>query len=146
MPAPRPRGEDEALVAHHRFLWDDDETPSSSYGEQVARKYYDSLYKEYAIANLKHYRTRGVALRWRTESEVLDGTGQVTCANQRCSSHTTETSRLATWEVPFTYEERGARGVVAKEALVKLVLCPHCSKKMHAARSTSSTRPKRSDA
>ncbi|WFC96300.1 hypothetical protein MBRA1_002957 [Malassezia brasiliensis] len=120
----------DALRRHHRFLRDERERPDSSYEAQVARKYYDSLYKEFAIANLKHYRTRGIALRWRTEDEVVDGIGQFTCANQRCEWHAEPTIRtkLETYEVPFAYEEPGEEGTpVRKQALVKRITCvaPH---------------------
>ncbi|KAI3624667.1 hypothetical protein CBS14141_003095 [Malassezia furfur] len=116
----------DALRRHHRFLRDDRERPDASYEAQVARKYYDSLYKE-------HYRTRGIALRWRTEDEVVDGIGQFTCANQRCEWHVEPTIRtkLETYEVPFAYEEPGEDGApVRKQALVKLVLCAACAVKL----------------
>ncbi|KAI3617242.1 hypothetical protein CBS9595_003151 [Malassezia furfur] len=116
----------DVLRRHHRFLRDDRERPDASYEAQVARKYYDSLYKE-------HYRTRGIALRWRTEDEVVDGIGQFTCANQRCEWHAEPTIRtkLETYEVPFAYEEPGQEGApVRKQALVKLVLCAACAVKL----------------
>ena len=53
-----------------------------------------------------------LGLRWRTEAEVLSGKGQFSCGARGCS----ETRGLATFEVPFGYEEAGER----KEALVKV--------------------------
>ena len=55
-----------------------------------------------------------LGLRWRTEAEVLSGKGQFSCGARGCS----ETRGLATFEVPFGYEEMGKR----KEALVKVCL------------------------
>lgn len=93
---------------------------------------------QYAIANLKHYRTRGIALRWRTEDEVVDGIGQDSCANQRCADHyeVDAPPPLGEFEVPFAYEEPDADGrMVAKQALVKVVLCDPCAEKLqHASR------------
>ena len=34
------------LAEHHQFLRDADDESDNSYGARVARKYYDSLYKE----------------------------------------------------------------------------------------------------
>ena len=71
-----------------------------------------------------------MALRWRTEAEVLSGAGEETCGNTRCAYHEPQTERalppLTTLEVPFAYSEQGQ----AKSALVKLVLCERCSNKL----------------
>ncbi|PKI82661.1 hypothetical protein MVES_003518 [Malassezia vespertilionis] len=119
---PPRRTDFDILREHARFLHTDD--LAHSYEAQLARAYYDSLYKEFAIANLKHYRTRGIALRWRTEEEVLGGIGQYTCANQRCARHKRRTrTALSEYEVPFAYQEtetvEGHVQRVHKEALVK---------------------------
>jgi protein FRA10AC1 len=71
------------------------------------------------------------ALRWRTESEVLSGAGESTCGNTRCEHHHLtrvpgEMMSLSTLELPFGYEERGKQ----KSALVKVVLCNRCVKKL----------------
>ena len=70
------------------------------------------------------------SLRWRTENEVLDGTGETTCANMRCEYHRPHSAltppSLTTLELPFAYEEQG----VTKQALVKVVLCPKCVGKL----------------
>lgn len=103
----------------------------------LATKYYNTLFREYAICNLKHARSGKVGLRWRSEAEVLSGIGHLTCSSLRCEHHQplpelaarfeddpdSETPlvqvRLGEYEVPFVYEERGER----KECLVKVVLC-----------------------
>ncbi|KAH0833012.1 folate-sensitive fragile site protein Fra10Ac1-domain-containing protein [Lanmaoa asiatica] len=116
------------LKASHRFLRDDTAAEgSASWNDQLAKKYYDSLYREFAICDLKHYKSGNFALRWRTESEVLDGIGETSCANTRCEHHRSpSSSELSTLELPFAYEEHGDQ----KEALVKIVLCPRCVRKL----------------
>ena len=42
-----------------RFLRDDDEK-ASSWDEQLAMKYYTSLYREFAVCDLKHYKSGNV--------------------------------------------------------------------------------------
>jgi len=60
------------------------------------------------------------ALRWRTEEEVLSGTGESSCGNTRCKHHNVNSfvPSLSTLELPFAYEEQGE----TKSALVKTVL------------------------
>lgn len=74
------------------------------------------------------------ALRWRTEDEVLSGAGETTCGNTRCSHHVSTRFQneggsrvsLTTLELPFAYLEHGE----SKSALVKVVLCGRCVKKL----------------
>ncbi|KAG1796264.1 folate-sensitive fragile site protein Fra10Ac1-domain-containing protein [Suillus plorans] len=115
------------LKASHKFLRDGaDDEASTSWNDRLAQKYYESLYREFAICDLKHYRSGNFSLRWRTETEVLSGTGETTCANARCLEHAASSTSLTTLELPFTYEEHGQR----KEALVKVVLCSKCVRKI----------------
>ncbi|KAI0787479.1 folate-sensitive fragile site protein Fra10Ac1, partial [Fomes fomentarius] len=100
---------------------------------RLAKKYYSSLYREYAVCDLKHYKSGNFALRWRTEEEVLSGAGESTCGNTRCPLHKefpngTDDGHpaLTTLELPFSYQEHGE----SKFALVKVVLCPKCCKKL----------------
>ncbi|TFK28145.1 hypothetical protein FA15DRAFT_584943, partial [Coprinopsis marcescibilis] len=123
-----------------RFLREDpgdDSTEGSrnaqDWDEQLAAKYYDSLYREFAICDLKHFKSGNFSLRWRTEEEVLEGTGETTCANSRCEFHhgpskyrSIETPALTTLELPFAYIEHGE----SKSALVKVVLCAGCVSKL----------------
>lgn len=60
-----------------------------------------------------------VALRWRTEREVIDGRGQFSCGHKACTSR----DALRSWEVNFAYTEHGGR----HNALVKVRLCIDCS-------------------
>ena len=53
-----------------------------------------------------------MALRWRTEKEVIVGKGQFECGNKKCNIK----EGLRSWEVNFGYVEQGEK----KNALVKL--------------------------
>lgn len=64
-----------------------------------------------------------IALRWRIEQEVVIGKGQFICGNKKCN----EKDSLRTWEVNFAYREQGEK----KNALVKIRLCPECSRKLN---------------
>ena len=61
----------------------------------------------------------------------MSGAGESTCGNTRCAHHFTPTNGrqlppLSTLEVPFAYVEHGE----TKQALVKLVLCERCTRKL----------------
>lgn len=118
------------LKASHKFLREDEDpgAHNSSWNDQLAQKYYDNLFREFAVCDLKHYKSGNFALRWRTESEVLSGAGENSCGNTRCKHHNNQdtATQLTTLELPFAYEEHGER----KSALVKVVLCPRCLKKL----------------
>ncbi|GJQ81659.1 hypothetical protein Trydic_g8537 [Trypoxylus dichotomus] len=107
---------------NHRFLWDEDDKPES-WEEEFARKYYDKLFKEYCIGDLSRYKENKIALRWRIEKEVISGKGQFICGNKACDNE----DDMKSWEVNFAYLEKGEK----KNALVKIRLCPHCSKKLN---------------
>lgn len=117
--------EAEILAENHRFLRDenDDEELESNWGARVAKKYYDRLFKEYALSDLSRYKEGRIALRWRTQAEVISGKGQFECGNIACD----EKEGLKSWEVNFGYLEAGEK----KNALVKLRLCAECSVKLH---------------
>ncbi|KAI8098290.1 folate-sensitive fragile site protein Fra10Ac1-domain-containing protein [Gilbertella persicaria] len=110
------------LRENHKFVRSelDDNT---TWEERVAKKYYDRLFKEYAICELKYYKEGKIALRWRTEKEVVVGKGQFICASTRCDC----TTSLTSWEVNFGYVENGEK----KNELVKVRLCPECSDKLN---------------
>ncbi|GAA5893862.1 hypothetical protein JCM8208_001263 [Rhodotorula glutinis] len=152
-PPLKPASKDEldVLKERHQFVRDSNVDPATlSWEDQLAFKHYETLFKEYAIVNLKHYKSGAIALRWRTETEVLSGIGHLTCASLRCEYHEPSPSllaalelddgappapddetplvsvRLEELEVPFGYDERGER----KSVLVKVVLCRECAKKL----------------
>lgn len=111
----------DVIRENHKFLWDDEEP--SSWEEQLAKKYYDRLYKEYCIADLRLYKEGKVGLRWQIEAELVTGKGQFMCGEKSCN----KTESLRTWEVNFGYIEQGEK----KNALVKLRLCKDCSYKLN---------------
>ncbi|KAK9301690.1 hypothetical protein QLX08_006095 [Tetragonisca angustula] len=113
----------DVIKENHRFLWDQDNDKPETWGARLAKKYYDKLFKEYCIADLTYYKQNKVALRWRTEKEVIVGKGQFECGNKKCK----EKEDLKSWEVNFGYIEHGQK----KNALVKLRLCPECSTKLN---------------
>ena len=109
-----------------RFLIDEDdeyeEADNNSWEMRLVRAYNDKLYKEYALTDFRLTApgTDKLALRWRTENEVISSKGQFICANIPCN----EVLDLTSWQVDFRYSEAG----ITKAALVKLRLCPDCSK------------------
>lgn len=105
-----------------RFIREGNEH-NSTWEQRVAKKYYDKLFKEYAICELKFYKQGKIALRWRVEKEVVSGKGQFTCGSTRCES----TDGLKSWEVNFGYMEDGEK----KNELVKVRLCLDCSHKLN---------------
>ncbi|XP_020810154.1 protein FRA10AC1 [Drosophila serrata] len=109
----------DVIRENHRFLWEEDEevdTDSLSWEQRLALRYYKKLFKEYCIADLSRYMENKIALRWRTEQEVVTGIGQFQCGSRHCG----ERSDLRSWEVNFKYIENGA----PRNALVKVRLCP----------------------
>lgn len=110
------------IRSNHRFLWDDDTEPED-WENRLAKKYYSKLFKEYCICDLSHYKDNKIAMRWRTEAEVVAGKGQFVCGSKCCP----EKKELRSWEVNFTYVE----GSQKKTALVKLRLCSSCSRKLN---------------
>ncbi|XP_033324625.1 protein FRA10AC1 homolog [Megalopta genalis] len=113
----------DVIKENHKFLWDQNNDEPDTWGARLAKKYYDKLFKEYCIADLLYYKQNKVALRWRTEKEVIVGKGQFECGNKRCNTN----EDLRSWEVNFGYVEHGEK----KNALVKLRLCPECSTKLN---------------
>ncbi|MCP9263974.1 Cathepsin B-like cysteine proteinase 3 [Dirofilaria immitis] len=115
----RDRTDYDVLKDNHRFLWNDDElikAAEKSWEARLAKRYYDKLFKEYCIADLSQYKKNRIAMRWRTEREVKSGKGQFECGSKRCE----EKVDLTSWE-----------NSVKKNALVKLRLCPECSKMLN---------------
>ncbi|WVW80445.1 hypothetical protein I302_102427 [Kwoniella bestiolae CBS 10118] len=77
----------DVVKENHRLIRDDEEPQNVSWEERVARAYESRLFKEFALIDLKHYKSHAFALRWRTAPEVINGTGEDTCASLRCKYH-----------------------------------------------------------
>lgn len=76
VPPQPPRNDYDVLRERHRFVWEDGVEPAAADWEgRQAKRYYDKLYKEYALADLSRHAEQKLALRWRTEDEVLSGKG-----------------------------------------------------------------------
>lgn len=69
------------LLKHHQFIRDEsnDDIDASklSWEDKIALSWYNKLFREYAVCDLTQYKTGGIALRWRTEEEVLQRVGEV---------------------------------------------------------------------
>lgn len=110
------------IKEHHRFLWKDSED-EESWEVQLAKRYYDKLFKEYVIIDLSRYKENKFGMRWRGETEVVTGKGQFICAAKKCDVR----EKLRTWEVNFGYVEHEEK----KNALIKCRLCFECSYKLN---------------
>lgn len=95
---------------------------SLSWEQRLAIRYYNRLYKEYALVDLTYYEINKIGMRWRTEREVIDGKGQFSCGNLHCDN--TNTHDLCSYEVPFRYKDLEGKVV---STLVKVRLCGPCA-------------------
>ena len=118
----RDRNDYDVLREQHRFVWTDEDA-TDSWERRLAKRYYDKLFREYCICDLTYYKLNKVAMRWRTEKEVVSGKGQFVCGSKHCDAN----NSLTSWEVNFSYAEHGEQ----KNCLVKLRLCPECSRKLN---------------
>ncbi|KAJ4460055.1 putative Folate-sensitive fragile site protein Fra10Ac1 [Paratrimastix pyriformis] len=112
----------DVLREQYRFIRSEGDDAPGTWETELARKYYEKLFREYCIADMTHWKENKIGMRWRTEEEVLLGKGQFVCGNKACSS----SEGLSSYEVHFKYMEQHVR----KQALVKLRLCPHCGNKL----------------
>ncbi|KXZ54811.1 hypothetical protein GPECTOR_4g882 [Gonium pectorale] len=117
------RTDADALVEHHRFIRDDNDDSNASWEVRLAKRYYDRLFKEYAIVDLTQYKQSKLGMRWRTAKEVMAGKGQFVCGAKGCDA----SDGLCSYEINFAYQEAGER----KQALVKLRVCPACAFKLN---------------
>ncbi|XP_023004638.1 protein FRA10AC1 isoform X1 [Cucurbita maxima] len=113
----------DTLREGYRFIRSEEDDMDTSWEQKLVKRYYDKLFKEYCIADMTQYKSGKIGLRWRVEKEVMSGKGQFICGNKHCD----EKDGLASYEVNFSYFEAGEN----KQALVKLVTCERCSKKLH---------------
>ncbi|KAL9676978.1 hypothetical protein QQ045_005201 [Rhodiola kirilowii] len=120
---PPVRTDHDTLREGYRFIRTEEDDMDTSWEQRLVKRYYDKLFKEYCIADMSHYKSGKIGLRWRTKKEVMSGKGQFICGNKHCN----EKDGLASYEVNFSYFEAGE----SKQALVKLVNCQICSEKLH---------------
>ena len=113
------------LIRNHRFIRDDEDDNKmwkEKWEVRMAKRYYDKLYKEYALVDLSRYKESKIGMRWRYRNEVIDGKGQFSCGNLHCVGK----CELKTYEVPFKYKEDNT----VKDELVKVRVCIECAKKL----------------
>ncbi|KAM5552346.1 protein FRA10AC1 [Rosa sericea] len=113
----------DTLREGYRFIRSEEDDMDTSWEQRLVKRYYDKLFKEYCIADMSHYKSGKIGLRWRTEKEVVSGKGQFICGSKHCDLK----DGLSSYEVNFSYYEAGEN----KQALVKLVTCERCSEKLH---------------
>ncbi len=111
------------LKSAHRFVHDGEVDSASTYEKRLAKRYYDQLFREFALADLTKFRKSMIGLRWRTQAEVFSGKGQFVCGSLHCD----EQAGLRSYEVEFAYVEAGQ----SKTALVKVRVCSECAVKLH---------------
>ncbi|KJE89330.1 folate-sensitive fragile site protein Fra10Ac1 [Capsaspora owczarzaki ATCC 30864] len=114
----------DAVKRQHRFIWRDDDRLASTgaaaaasastgaaegvmtariaWEQRLAARFYDRLFKEYCLADLRFYKEGRIALRWRTEREVLQGRGQFSCGNLKCATTPATTTTTTTTTMPTT--------------------------------------------
>ena len=95
---------------------------TSSWEQRLAIRYYNRLFKEYALVDLTYYIINKIGMRWRTEKEVIEGKGQFSCGNVHCD--VANNHELCSFEVPFRYTNREGKPV---STLVKVRLCSACA-------------------
>ncbi|KAH0684854.1 hypothetical protein KY290_022378 [Solanum tuberosum] len=116
------RTDQDTLKEGYRFIRTEEDDMNPSWEQRLVKRYYDKLFKEYCIADMTHYKSGKIGLRWRTEKEVTSGKGHFVCGNKHCN----ERDGLASYEVNFSYVEAEEN----KQALVKLVACERCAEKL----------------
>ncbi|MBN3284177.1 F10C1 protein, partial [Polyodon spathula] len=125
----------DVIKENHRFLWREEDEDNMTWEQNLAKKYYDKLFKEYCIADLSRYKENKFGFRWQVEKEVISGKGQFFCGNKNCDTK----EGLKSWEVNFGYVEQGEK----RNALVKLRLCPECSYKLNFHHRRKEVKPKK---
>jgi len=55
------RNDMDIVREHHRFVWrEEDETVAQTWEKDLAKKYYDKLFKEYGVCDLSRYKENKV--------------------------------------------------------------------------------------
>ncbi|XP_061665544.1 protein FRA10AC1 isoform X2 [Syngnathoides biaculeatus] len=84
--AAKDKTDSDVLRENHRFLWRDEDEEDMTWEKELAKKYYDKLFKEYCIADLSRYKENKFGFRWRTEGEVVSGKGRLHCIQERMTA------------------------------------------------------------
>ena len=62
------KSDEQMLKEQYQFIRSDDDGQ-----DELSRKYYDKLFKEFALVDLSQYKKRKIGMRWRVEKEVFQG-------------------------------------------------------------------------
>ncbi|KAK4055554.1 hypothetical protein OIV83_000100 [Microbotryomycetes sp. JL201] len=122
-PRPQTKTELDVIKEKHQFIRDTDVDPATlSWEDQLALKYYNSLFREFALINLKHYKSG------QPDPELVDRALQVDDAiiDPEQMDKPLVRAKLTEHEMHFGYVEDGKK----KSALVKVVLCKDCGRKL----------------
>ena len=127
-----PVTDNDVVARNYQFIMDSDVSKAKkqtfecsltySWEQRLAIRYYNRLYKEYALVDLTYYEINKIGMRWRTEKEVIEGKGQFSCANLHCDN--SNIRDLCSYEVPFKYKDLEGKAV---STLVKVRLCGPCA-------------------
>ncbi|KAM7512332.1 hypothetical protein LguiB_011207 [Lonicera macranthoides] len=112
----------DTLREGYRFIRSEEDDIHPSWEQRLVKRYYDKLFKEYCIADMSQYKTGKIGLRWRTEKELISVLLALIFNNEVCIS----SNLCSKLQVNFSYFEAGEN----KQALVKLVTCERCAKKL----------------
>ncbi|KAM2918792.1 hypothetical protein COP2_040837 [Malus domestica] len=94
---PPVKTDQDTLREGYRFIRSEEDDMDRSWEQRLVKRYYDKLFKEYCIADMSHYKSGKIGLRWRTEKEVVSGKGQFICGNKHCDVK----DGLASYEASF---------------------------------------------
>ena len=74
-------------IIRENFLFDfeDEDLSDEIWQHRLIKAYHSKLFKEFCIVKFSNHQTKRLALRWRSEDEVLNGKGQYICGNGECS-------------------------------------------------------------
>ncbi|XP_071266186.1 protein FRA10AC1 isoform X2 [Salvelinus alpinus] len=90
---------------NHRFLWRDEDEEEMTWEKELAKKYYDKLFKEYCIADLSRYKENKFGFRWRVEKEVVSGKGLCPECSFKLNYHHKRKEVIAKRKRPKSSEE-----------------------------------------
>lgn len=60
------KSDKDIILENMRFIWNEESLPAT-YEERLAKKYYDKLFREYAICDLSKYKENKIGNRFRVE-------------------------------------------------------------------------------
>lgn len=74
------KSDKDIILENIRFIWNEEDLPTT-YEERLAKKYYDKLFREYAIVDLSRYKENKIGNRFRVEKVTFIGKTSTICGN-----------------------------------------------------------------